>query len=165
MKVGSHLASIRLERVWRCHGEGFAVGHWLGGISLEGCTDIHVLASGTFTAVRYEDEILRTIIRPPDMMVQWALDSSLCMTIPGLLWPECVGSFWMKLKWELGGDPRTPYAISLGACPDVVRSNLFFFFTRETCSKRLGIPCKLQLFMCWRRDFFLLQQPFRLWQL
>ncbi len=34
-----------------------------GGISLEGCTDLHVLTNGTLTAVRYQDEILRAIVR------------------------------------------------------------------------------------------------------
>lgn len=35
-----------------------------GGISLEGHTDLHVLANNTLTAVRYRDEILRAIVRP-----------------------------------------------------------------------------------------------------
>ncbi|KAJ8367800.1 hypothetical protein SKAU_G00078280 [Synaphobranchus kaupii] len=35
-----------------------------GGISLEGRTDLHVIANGTLTAVRYRDEILRAIVRP-----------------------------------------------------------------------------------------------------
>ena len=35
-----------------------------GGISLEGCTNLHVLANSTLTAVRYQDEILRPIVRP-----------------------------------------------------------------------------------------------------
>ena len=29
------------------------------------------------------------------MLVQWALGSSWCRTMPGLMWPECVGSSWM----------------------------------------------------------------------
>ncbi|KAJ8376822.1 hypothetical protein SKAU_G00074020 [Synaphobranchus kaupii] len=35
-----------------------------GGISLEGRTNLDVLANGTLTAVRYRDEILRPIVRP-----------------------------------------------------------------------------------------------------
>ncbi|KAB5558818.1 hypothetical protein PHYPO_G00021570 [Pangasianodon hypophthalmus] len=35
-----------------------------GGISLEGRTDLHMLASGTLIAVRYRDEILRATVRP-----------------------------------------------------------------------------------------------------
>jgi len=35
-----------------------------GGISLEGCTALHVLARGTLNAIRYQDEILRPIMRP-----------------------------------------------------------------------------------------------------
>ncbi len=34
-----------------------------GGISLEGCIDLHVLANSTFTAVRDQDEILRAAVR------------------------------------------------------------------------------------------------------
>lgn len=35
-----------------------------GGISLKGCADLHVLANGTLTAVGYQDEILRPVVRP-----------------------------------------------------------------------------------------------------
>ena len=35
-----------------------------GGISLEGCTDLHVIANSTLTAVGYRDEILRAAVRP-----------------------------------------------------------------------------------------------------
>ena len=41
-----------------------------GGISLEGHTDHHGIANGTMTAVRYQDEILRAIVRS-----KWALGS------------------------------------------------------------------------------------------
>ena len=34
------------------------------GISLEGCTALHVIARGTLTAIWYLDEILRPIVRP-----------------------------------------------------------------------------------------------------
>ncbi|MCI4390161.1 hypothetical protein PGIGA_G00119410 [Pangasianodon gigas] len=67
----------RSERVWRCRGERYAacniIQHdWFGGgsamvwggISLEGRTDLHMLANNTITAVRYRDEILRAIVRP-----------------------------------------------------------------------------------------------------
>ncbi len=66
----------RCERVWRCCGECYAVckifqHEWFGsgsvmvcgGISLECCTDLHVLANSTFTAVIYRDEILRDAVR------------------------------------------------------------------------------------------------------
>ncbi len=55
----------RCESVWRCRGECYGVCNFFqhewfgsgsvmvcGGISLEGCTDLHVLANSTFTAVR-----------------------------------------------------------------------------------------------------------------
>jgi len=64
-------------RVWRCHGERSAACNILqhdwfgcgsvmvgGGISLEGCTAVHVLTRGTLTAIRYRHEILRLIVRP-----------------------------------------------------------------------------------------------------
>lgn len=35
-----------------------------GGISLGGCTALHVLARGSLTAIRYRDEILRPLVRP-----------------------------------------------------------------------------------------------------
>ncbi|KAI4899362.1 hypothetical protein NFI96_008253, partial [Prochilodus magdalenae] len=35
-----------------------------GGISLEGRTDLYRLDNGTLTAIRYQDEILRPIVRP-----------------------------------------------------------------------------------------------------
>ncbi|KAJ8349887.1 hypothetical protein SKAU_G00250170 [Synaphobranchus kaupii] len=67
----------RHERVWRCLGERYAACNIIqhgqfgggsvmvwGGISLEGRTNLHVLANGTLTAVRYRDEILRPIVRP-----------------------------------------------------------------------------------------------------
>ena len=67
----------RRERVWRRRGEHYAACNIIqhdrfsggsvmvwGGISLEGRTDLHVLANGTLTAVRYRDEILRPIVRP-----------------------------------------------------------------------------------------------------
>uniref|UniRef100_A0AAZ3P3E4 Insertion element IS150 protein InsJ-like helix-turn-helix domain-containing protein n=1 Tax=Oncorhynchus tshawytscha TaxID=74940 RepID=A0AAZ3P3E4_ONCTS len=62
----------RRDRVWRRRGErsaacnilqhdrfaGGSVMVW-GGISLGGCTALHVLARGSLTAIRYRDEILR----------------------------------------------------------------------------------------------------------
>ncbi|KAJ8395660.1 hypothetical protein AAFF_G00028970 [Aldrovandia affinis] len=67
----------RRERVWRRRGECYAACNIIqhdqfgggsvivwGGISLEGRTNLHVLANGTLTAVRYRDEILRLILRP-----------------------------------------------------------------------------------------------------
>ncbi|KAJ8375922.1 hypothetical protein SKAU_G00065020 [Synaphobranchus kaupii] len=67
----------RRERVWRRRGERYAACNIIqhdrfgggsvmvwGGISLEGRTDLHVIANGTLTAVRYQDEILRAIVRP-----------------------------------------------------------------------------------------------------
>ena len=64
-----------------------------GGISLVGSTNLHVLANCTLTDVKYRDEILGPIVR---LLVQWALGSFWCRTMPGLMWPECVGSSWMK---------------------------------------------------------------------
>ncbi|KAL0201568.1 hypothetical protein M9458_004755, partial [Cirrhinus mrigala] len=63
----------RRDRVWRrsaaCNilqhdrfGSG-SVMVW-GGISLEGRTALHVLARGSLTAIRYQDEILRPLVRP-----------------------------------------------------------------------------------------------------
>ncbi|KAL0152204.1 hypothetical protein M9458_051927 [Cirrhinus mrigala] len=67
----------RRDRVWRCRGERSAACNILqhdrfgsgsimvwGGISLEGCTALHVLARGSLTAIRYRDEILRPLVRP-----------------------------------------------------------------------------------------------------
>ncbi|KAJ8377134.1 hypothetical protein SKAU_G00077140 [Synaphobranchus kaupii] len=67
----------RRERVWRRRGKRYAACNIIqhdrfgggsvmvwGGISLEGRTNLHVLANGTLTAVRYRDEILRPIVRP-----------------------------------------------------------------------------------------------------
>ncbi|KAI3362575.1 hypothetical protein L3Q82_001609 [Scortum barcoo] len=67
----------RRDRVWRCRGERSAdcnilqhdrfgsgsVMVW-GGISLGGRTALHVLARGSLTAIRYQDEILRPLVRP-----------------------------------------------------------------------------------------------------
>ncbi|KAI4873226.1 hypothetical protein NFI96_028181 [Prochilodus magdalenae] len=36
----------------------------LGGMSLEGRTDLYMLDSGTLTAIRYQDEILGPVVRP-----------------------------------------------------------------------------------------------------
>ncbi|KAJ8332732.1 hypothetical protein SKAU_G00425210 [Synaphobranchus kaupii] len=67
----------RRERVWRRRGERYAACNIIqhdrfgggsvmvwGGISLQGRTDLHVIANGTLTAVKYRDEILRAIVRP-----------------------------------------------------------------------------------------------------
>ncbi|KAG7484209.1 hypothetical protein MATL_G00046870 [Megalops atlanticus] len=67
----------RCERVWRRRGERYAACNIIqhdrfgggsvmvwGGISLEGRKNLHVLANGSLTAVRYRDEILRPIVRP-----------------------------------------------------------------------------------------------------
>ena len=35
-----------------------------GGVCLRGRTELHVMAAGTLTAVRYRDEILDPIVRP-----------------------------------------------------------------------------------------------------
>uniref|UniRef100_A0AAR2KIE9 Tc1-like transposase DDE domain-containing protein n=1 Tax=Pygocentrus nattereri TaxID=42514 RepID=A0AAR2KIE9_PYGNA len=67
----------RGDRVWRCRGERSAACNifqhdrfgsgsvmvW-GGISLEGHTALHVVATGSLTAIRYRDEILRPLVRP-----------------------------------------------------------------------------------------------------
>ncbi|KAI4900603.1 hypothetical protein NFI96_003188 [Prochilodus magdalenae] len=67
----------RRDRLWRRRGECYAacitIQHdWFGGgsvmvwggISLEGRTDLYRLDNGTLTAIRYQDEILRPIVRP-----------------------------------------------------------------------------------------------------
>ena len=41
--------------------------------------------------VRYRNEIFRAIVR----LMQLALVSSWCRTMPALMWPECVSSSWM----------------------------------------------------------------------
>ena len=95
----------RRDRVWRRCGErsaacnilqhdrfgGGSVMVW-GGISLEACTDLHVIANSTLTALRYWDEILRVIVRP----------------YSGLIWPECVGSSWMMKTLMPLTDPLVP---------------------------------------------------------
>ena len=56
------------------------------GISLDGCTGLGVIASGCLTAIRYKDEYL---LKFSDLaLVQWALVSSWCQTMPGLIWPS-----------------------------------------------------------------------------
>ena len=57
---------------------------------MEGRTNLHVLANSTMTAVRYQDVLHRPIVR---LLVQWALGSSWCRTMPSLVWPECVRQF------------------------------------------------------------------------
>ncbi|KAK0153439.1 Transmembrane protein 245 [Merluccius polli] len=96
----------RRERVWRCRGEcnaacniiqhdwfGGSVMVW-GGVSLEGCTDLHVIANGTLTAVRYWDEILRPIVRPHAGAGLWVPPSA--GQCPASCGQKCVGSSWMK---------------------------------------------------------------------
>ncbi|KAJ8354154.1 hypothetical protein SKAU_G00217210 [Synaphobranchus kaupii] len=58
---GKHYAACNIIQHDRFGGGSVMV--W-GGISLEGRTNLHVLANGTLTAVRYRDEILRPIVRP-----------------------------------------------------------------------------------------------------
>ncbi len=71
-----------------------------GGISLEGRTDLHLLVNSTFTTVRSRDYILRATVCGP-----WAPPGA----IPGLMCPECVGSFWMtKALMPLTG-PHVPH--------------------------------------------------------
>ncbi|KAI3355865.1 hypothetical protein L3Q82_004417 [Scortum barcoo] len=67
----------RHDRVWRRRGDNLlpetsssmtwfgsgSVMVW-GGISLGGRTALHVLARGSLTAIRYQDEILRPLVRP-----------------------------------------------------------------------------------------------------
>lgn len=50
---------------------------------MEGRTDLPVLANGTLTAVRYQDEILGAIVRPYAGAV--VLGSSWCRIIPDLM--------------------------------------------------------------------------------
>ncbi|KAI4877092.1 hypothetical protein NFI96_006680 [Prochilodus magdalenae] len=67
----------RRDRLWRRCGVHYAtcniIQHdWFGGgsvmvwggISLEGRTDLYRLDNGTLTAIRYQDEILRPVVRP-----------------------------------------------------------------------------------------------------
>ena len=74
--------SDSLERVWRCRSEQYAACNAIkheqfgggsvmvwGHIYLEGYTDLHVTASGTLAAVRYQDKILRAIVRPHTAVV------------------------------------------------------------------------------------------------
>lgn len=85
----------RRDRVWRRRGERSAACNILqhdrfgsgsvmvwGGISLAGCTALHVLARGSLTAIRYRDEILRPIVRPYAGVVQ---DEG----IDAMDWPTC----------------------------------------------------------------------------
>ena len=67
----------RRARVWRARKERFApvcvaehdrygkgsVMVWAG-ISMQGETDLHIIENGTFTAVRYVNEILHVYVRP-----------------------------------------------------------------------------------------------------
>ena len=53
---------------------GCSVMVW-GGISIEGCTDLHVLNRGNLTGARYREEILRPITRP----YAWAVSHGLLL--------------------------------------------------------------------------------------
>ena len=88
----------RRARLWRCRGVLYAacniiVHDWLssgsvmvwGGPSLECCTDLHVTANGTLTAVRYKYEILGVFVRPCTDVVAY----SWCRRMPG------ASSSWM----------------------------------------------------------------------
>ena len=70
--------------------------------------------NGALTAVRYQDEILRANLRwcsgpwvlpgavgPGFFLVQWALGSSWCRTMPGRMWPLTdphVPQAWIRLR-------------------------------------------------------------------
>ena len=116
----------RRERVWRRRGERYAACNIIqhdrfgggsvmvwGGISLEGRTDLHVIANGTLTAVRYRDEILRAIVRPyagaaPGSSLGGAVGPGFLpvQRAPGSSWCRALGSSWCS-------GPRVPP----GACP------------------------------------------------
>ena len=76
VRTGSQLARDRRERDWRRHGERYAAGNIIqhdrfgggsvmakGDISLEGCTNLRMLANGTRSVVRYRDEVFRPTVR------------------------------------------------------------------------------------------------------
>ena len=74
-----------------------------GGISLEGCTDLHVQANSTLTAVRYQDEILRANVRS----VQWAL----ALVPPGA--GQCPSSCGQSVQADPGGRRHWCYWLAL----------------------------------------------------
>lgn len=58
MRIGSHWANMTDEKKPE-NGVG-SVKIW-GSIPMEGCTDLHIMANSTVTAIKYKDEILRVI--------------------------------------------------------------------------------------------------------
>ena len=121
-----------------------------GGVSLEGRTDLHVTANDTLTAVRYRDEILRTIFRPDAgavgpvfLLVQvgahWPLTLSHSLILPlhcpyrssvYYIWCTCSVHFWGHARPMLQMDAG--YA-SQPSCAHVhvVNSNYISFFTNK----------------------------------
>ena len=60
-EVGERYAECTFVETDRFGGGSFMV--W-GGVSLKGRTELHVMAAGTLTAVRYRNEIFDPIVRP-----------------------------------------------------------------------------------------------------
>ena len=60
-EAGERYAECTFVETDRFGGGSFMV---LGGICLRGRMELHIMAAGTLTAVRYPDEILDPIVRP-----------------------------------------------------------------------------------------------------
>lgn len=86
--AGCYAACNIIEHDW--FGSGSVVS--LGGTFLQGDRDLSVLANIIMTAARYQDEILRLIVRPYAGEV--GLGSSWCRTMTDLMEPECINSSW-----------------------------------------------------------------------
>ena len=144
----------RRERVWRHRGKHYTAcniiehdrfeGGWCSvmvwrGISLEGCINFHMLANSSLTTLTAGKELGWNLQTHCQTVHRWGgpwvpPGAGLC-----LMWPEYVGSSWMrKASMPLTG-PHVPQtwiqlrtsgmlcisasaAVSSGACPDIVRS-------------------------------------------
>ena len=126
-----------------------------GGISLEGCTNLHVIANSTLTAVRYQDEILREIVRPS--LVQWPRVPTVARVcrqsledggIDAIDWPSCsldlnpMGSY-------ASVDPTPPSTATDCAGPYTVLSKIMSCCDK---SRKLDLPVISVFFFDFRYD-------------
>ena len=105
MRAGSHWAHNRCERVWRHCGERYAACNILQHDMLASRS---VMAWGgkcmSYLTVPWL--LLGTRMKSSErlsdlMLVLWDLGSSWCRIMFSLMWPQCVGSYWIKVLMPL----------------------------------------------------------------